>query len=63
MDDLIGRLRERVADPKPRTDAPQSLSFSGPGGSVTTEERRAVGLPEVGWERVVWGGLGLDDDG
>jgi hypothetical protein len=28
----------------------------------TPEERRAMGLPEVGWERVVWGGLGLEED-
>ena len=26
------------------------------------EERAAMGLPEVGWERVVWGGLGWDED-
>lgn len=35
-DALIARLRERAADPKRRTDAPQSLSFSGPGGTVTS---------------------------
>ena len=28
----------------------------------TPEERRAMGLPDVGWERVVWGGIGLEDD-
>lgn len=28
----------------------------------TPEERAALGLPEVGWEREVWGGLGLDED-
>lgn len=27
----------------------------------TPEERAAMGLPEVGWERVVWGGLGLEE--
>ena len=37
MDDLIARLRERAADPKRRTDAPQSITFSGPGGTVTTQ--------------------------
>lgn len=37
MDDLIERLRERAADPKRRTDAPQSISFSGPGGTLTTQ--------------------------
>jgi hypothetical protein len=37
MDDLIERLRERAADPKRRTDAPQSISISGPGGTLTTK--------------------------
>jgi SMI1 / KNR4 family (SUKH-1) len=37
LDDLIARLRERAADPKRRTDAPQGVSFSGPGGTVSTE--------------------------
>jgi hypothetical protein len=31
-------------------------------GAMTPEERAAMGLPEVGWEREVWGGLGLDED-
>lgn len=35
-DALIARLRERAADPEGRTDAPQSLTFSGPGGTLTT---------------------------
>jgi hypothetical protein len=30
--------------------------------AMTPQERAAMGLPEVGWERVVWGGLGLDED-
>ena len=37
MDDLIARLRERAADPKRRTDAPQSISLSGPGGTLATK--------------------------
>jgi SMI1/KNR4 family protein SUKH-1 len=28
----------------------------------TPEERAAMGLPEVGWQKVVWGGIGLEDD-
>ena len=28
----------------------------------TPEERAAMGLPAVGWEAVVWGGLGWDED-
>jgi hypothetical protein len=30
-------------------------------GRMTPEERAKMGLPEVGWERVVWGGLGWDE--
>ena len=37
MDELIPRLRERAADPKRRTDAPQSVSLGGPGGTLTTQ--------------------------
>jgi hypothetical protein len=29
---------------------------------LSPEERAAMGLPEVGWERVVWGGLGWVED-
>ena len=29
---------------------------------MTPEERAAMGLPEVGWESLVWGGIGLEDD-
>jgi hypothetical protein len=31
--------------------------------AMTAEQRTAMGLPAVGWERVVWNGLGLDDEG
>ena len=30
--------------------------------AMSPEERAAMGLPEVGWEREVWGGIGLDDE-
>ncbi len=30
--------------------------------AMTPEQRAGMGLPEVGWERVVWGGIGLDED-
>ena len=30
--------------------------------AMTPEERARMGLPEVGWERVVWGGIGLEED-
>lgn len=31
-------------------------------GRMSIEERRAMGLPDVGWEQVVWGGIGLEAD-
>jgi SMI1/KNR4 family protein SUKH-1 len=31
-------------------------------GRMTPQERAKMGLPEVGWERVVWGGIGLDEE-
>jgi len=36
LDELIAKLRSRVADPKRRTDAPQSVSMRGPGGTLST---------------------------
>ena len=30
--------------------------------AMTPEERAAMGLPEEGWEAIVWGGLGWDPD-
>jgi len=29
---------------------------------MTPEERAGFGLPAVGWEKVVWGGIGLEPD-
>jgi hypothetical protein len=44
MDELIARLRARVADPKRRTDAPQSISFGGAGGMMTLQFNSIGGL-------------------
>ncbi len=30
--------------------------------AMTAEQRAAMGLPEHGWEQVVWGGIGLEPD-
>ena len=32
-------------------------------GRMTPQERAAMGLPETGWEEVVWGGVGWDGPG
>src|SRR5262245_5632447 len=44
MDELIARLRERVADPQKRTDAPQSITLGGAGGTLTTQFNTIGGL-------------------
>jgi hypothetical protein len=31
-------------------------------GRMTLEEQRVMGQPDVGWEAVVWGGMGWDPD-
>lgn len=63
MDELIRRLRERVADPKARTDAPQSVSFSGPGGTVTTEFGSLEGMLAGGGYGQPGAGVGLGGPG
>jgi SMI1/KNR4 family protein SUKH-1 len=30
-------------------------------GRMSVEERRKMGLPDVGWEKVVWGGIGWEE--
>jgi hypothetical protein len=30
--------------------------------AMSPEERRTMGLPDVGWEKVVWGGIGWDEE-
>jgi hypothetical protein len=30
--------------------------------NMSPEERRAMGLPDSGWEKVVWGGIGWDEE-
>ena len=54
LDGLIERLRARLADPARASRAAIA--------AMTPEQRAAMGLPAEGWERVVWGGLGLDPD-
>ncbi len=46
----------RAANVKAAREARASI------GAMTPEQRAKMGLPEVGWEKVVWGGLGLEED-
>jgi hypothetical protein len=57
-DALIERLKTRAADPERRANVIVDACIA----AMTTEARAAMGLPEVGWEAVVWGGIGLDED-
>lgn len=46
----------------PESQARQAREARAAIGRMSPEERAAMGLPEVGWERVVWGGLGWEED-
>jgi hypothetical protein len=59
----------RAPTPDERLQAQMEASTAGQAraaraaiAAMTPQQRAAMGLPEVGWERVVWGGIGLEDD-
>jgi hypothetical protein len=45
----------------PESQARQAREAREAIGRKSIEERRAMGLPDVGWEKVVWGGVGWED--
>jgi SMI1/KNR4 family protein SUKH-1 len=53
---------ERTADLMAAAQVREARAARARIAAMTHEERAALGLPEVGWERVVWGGIGLDED-
>jgi hypothetical protein len=53
---------EEMAEMMARSQVEEARRSRAMIAAMTPEERAAMGLPEVGWERVVWGGLGLDDE-
>jgi hypothetical protein len=53
---------ERLADQLAAANIKAAREARASIAAMTPEERRKMGLPDVGWERVVWGGLGLEDD-
>ncbi|MFL5779099.1 MAG: SMI1/KNR4 family protein [Chloroflexota bacterium] len=55
-------LEERMAERTASSMVEEARKARAVIAAKTPEERRAMGLPDVGWERVVWGGLGLDED-
>jgi hypothetical protein len=46
----------------PEYQAQQAREARAAIGRMTPEERARMGLPAVGWEKVVWGGVGWDED-
>jgi hypothetical protein len=53
---------EEVAELMARSQVEEARKARAQIAAMTPEARAAMGLPEVGWERVVWGGIGLDED-
>jgi len=56
MQELMARSMGGAAQVRMAREARANIAKMSP------EERAKMGLPEVGWERVVWGGLGLEDE-
>lgn len=64
LEDWVGSRtqRERDAEQMAASQVAQARAARAQIAAMTPEARAAMGLPEVGWEEVVWGGIGLDDD-
>lgn len=56
-------LDERMAEQTRLATIQQARESRAMIAAMTPEQRAAMGLPEVGWEEIVWGGIGLDEDG
>ena len=54
--------REEIAEQMATSDVETARQARETIGRMSIEERRAMGLPDVGWEQVVWGGIGLEPD-
>lgn len=55
-------LDERMAEQTRLATIQQARESRAMIAAMTPEQRAAMGLPEVGWEEIVWGGIGLDED-
>jgi hypothetical protein len=53
---------EETAELMARSQAEEARKARAHIAAMTPEARAAMGLPEVGWEKVVWGGIGLGED-
>ena len=54
--------REEIAAQMATSDVQAARQAREAIGRMSIEERRTMGLPDVGWEQVVWGGIGLEPD-
>jgi len=54
---------EEMADLMARAQVEDARKARAHIAAMTPEARAAMGLPEAGWEKVVWGGIGLEEDG
>lgn len=54
--DLVARIMHPDAQVQQAREARAAI------GRMSPEQRAAMGLPAVGWEKVVWGGIGWDED-
>ena len=54
--------REEMAEQMASSEVATARQARAAIGRMSIEERRAMGLPDVGWEQVVWGGIGLEPD-
>ncbi|TAK01488.1 MAG: SMI1/KNR4 family protein [Chloroflexota bacterium] len=52
---------EETADMLARSQVEEARRSRAAIAAMTPEQRAKMGLPEIGWERVVWGGIGLDE--
>jgi hypothetical protein len=64
LDDWVGAKspNELIAENAATMMVEQARKSRAMIAAMTPEARAAMGLPEVGWEQVVWGGIGLDPD-
>ena len=59
MEERHARMMAELMSPE--SQARQANEARAAIGRMSLEERRAMGLPDVGWEEVVWGGVGWGD--
>ena len=59
MEEQHARMMAELMSPE--SQARQANEARAALARMSLEERRAMGLPDVGWERVVWGGAGWEE--